>query len=190
MWTWLTQSNAQRKFVELIFDRTGKYYLNWDPPSEITVGSFGLVDRATGNFFYRKVPSTPTISGHFSSVQIRASAGGENISITLLGSAPVVAPVGSAGAMAEVKWWSNTQAGLARNGCKTEHCFTPLYELLHVRLPRNRRATPSPERTGDQLLMCRLTEQGIRWVTPLLPWAPLNENGQEQDTDSGDSEEE
>lgn len=110
---------------------------------------------------------------------------GENISITLLGSAPVVAPVGSAGAMAEVKWWSNTQAGLARNGCKTEHCFTPLYELLHVRLPRNRRATPSPERTGDQL-----------WVTPLLPWAPLNENGQEvpvyinQDTDSGDSEEE
>jgi hypothetical protein len=50
-----------------------------------------------------------------------------------------------------MKWWSDTQAGLSRNGCKTEHCFTPLYELLQVRQQRNRRSSPSPERTGEQL---------------------------------------
>jgi len=38
MWSWATQpsSHAQRKFIELIYDRTGKY-ANWDPPSEMRV---------------------------------------------------------------------------------------------------------------------------------------------------------
>lgn len=288
MWTWLThESNAQRKFIELIFDRTGKYP-NWDPPSEIPVGSYGLIDKDTGNFFPKgsiysnefqplllragidpksdehypkdcpeesefttwsknvkrielKVEShagvpgiaeasikgtwqvkkgttgavllmnkprikniTSDVLGKLSNIELLQSMhlvtkvfycpafsmylsdkSGENISIALLASAPVVAPVGTAGAMAEMKWWSDSQAGLARNGCKTEHCFTPLYELRHVRHRRNRRATPSPERTGEQL-----------WVSPPLPWAPLDEDGQEvpvyinEDTDSSDSEEE
>ncbi|KAG1769066.1 hypothetical protein EV702DRAFT_708449 [Suillus placidus] len=268
MWTWLTQSHAQRKFVELIFDRTGKYP-NWDPPSEIPVGSFGRIDKTTGNFVpegsiysndfqplllragidpksdehqpkdcpeeseftawsknvkrlelnvesHAGVPGIAAASikgtwhvkkgttgavllmnkprmkrissdvlGKLSSIGLLQSVylvtkvfycpafsmylsdkSGENISIALLASAPVVAPVGTAGV--EMRWWSDTQAGLARNGCNTEHCFTPLYELLHVRHRRNRRASPSPERTGEQL-----------WVAPPLPWASLDEDGQE-----------
>lgn len=52
LWSWNTQPNshAQRKFIELIFDRTGKY-ANWDPPSEIHVGSYGKIDKTTGNLF-------------------------------------------------------------------------------------------------------------------------------------------
>ncbi|KAG2037111.1 hypothetical protein BDR03DRAFT_394719 [Suillus americanus] len=82
---------------------------------------------------------------------------GENISIALLASAPVVAPVG----MAEMKWWSDTQAGLARDECKTKHCFTPLYELRHVRHRHNRRATPSPERTSKQLCVFHRLSMGM-----------------------------
>ncbi|KAG1856964.1 hypothetical protein DFJ58DRAFT_783745 [Suillus subalutaceus] len=241
MWTWLThESNAQRKFIELIFDRTGKYP-NWDPPSEIPVGSFGLIDKDTGNFFPKgsiysndfqpyllsagidpksdehhpkdcpeesefttwsnqhtgvpgiaeasikgtwqvKKGATGAVSMHLVTKVFYCPAfsmylsdkSGENISIALLASAPVVAPVGTAGAMAEMKWWSDTQAGLARNGMQDG--------ALHR---RNRRATPSPERTGEQL-----------WVAPPVPWAPLDEDGQEvpvyinEDTDSSDSEEE
>ncbi|KAG2106546.1 uncharacterized protein F5147DRAFT_837780 [Suillus discolor] len=50
MWSWdtLPNSHAQRKFIELILDRTGKYP-NWDPLSEIPVGSYGSIDKATGN---------------------------------------------------------------------------------------------------------------------------------------------
>jgi hypothetical protein len=68
MWNWNTQprTHAQRKFVELIYNRTGKY-ANWDPPSEIRVcvirslhfhllhiddgqvGSYGKIDAKTGN---------------------------------------------------------------------------------------------------------------------------------------------
>lgn len=67
LWSWKTQPNshAQRKFIELILDRTGKY-ANWDPPSEIQVcrcslnthllhvdleqiGSYGRIDKDTGN---------------------------------------------------------------------------------------------------------------------------------------------
>ncbi|KAG1719556.1 uncharacterized protein EDB91DRAFT_1288309 [Suillus paluster] len=115
-------------------------------------------------------------------IQVQA---GEKITMALLASAPVVAPVGTLEAKATMKWWSDTQTGLARHGCKTEHCFTPLYELLHVRHPRNRRTSPSPERTGEQL-----------WIAPPLPWAPLREDGTEvpiyinENTDSSDSEEE
>jgi hypothetical protein len=288
MWTWLThESNAQRKFVELIFDRTGKYP-NWDPPSEIPVGSYGFIDKVTGNFFFKGsiytddfkhhlvdagidpnsdehhpkdcpeesefttwsknvkrvelnveshagVPGiaaasikgtwqvkkgttgavllmskprikniTPDVLGKLSRIELFQSMhlvtkvfycpayslylsdkSGENISIALLASAPVVAPVGTVGATCEMKWWSDTQAGLARNACKTEHCFTPLYDLWHARHHRSRRASLSPERTGEQL-----------WVAAPLPWASLDEDGQEVpvcingDTDSSDSEEE
>ncbi|KAG2106220.1 uncharacterized protein F5147DRAFT_653970 [Suillus discolor] len=94
------------------------------------------------------------------------SAGGEKISMALLASAPVVEPVGSL--EASFKWWSNTQTGLVRHGCKKEHVFTPLYELLHVRQSRNRQSSPSPERTGEQL-----------WTAPPVPWAPLSEDGTE-----------
>ncbi|KAG1824862.1 uncharacterized protein BJ212DRAFT_1295924 [Suillus subaureus] len=258
MWSWNTQPNshAQRKFIELIFDRTGKY-ANWDPPSEIQVGSYGRIDKATGNLS-SKATSTQINSGILSSVQHHAKdcpdetefttwsknvkriemnvdsyagvpgiaaasikgtwqvkkgttgavllmnnprmkhitsdvlgklasikflqtmhlvtkvfycpafscAGGEKISMALVASAPVVAPVGTLETKASMRWWSDTQTGLARHGCKTEHCFTPLYELLHVRHPRNRRSSPSPERTGEQL-----------WVPAPVPWAPLLEDG-------------
>ncbi|KAG2129591.1 hypothetical protein DEU56DRAFT_816898 [Suillus clintonianus] len=287
MWNWLTNPNshAQRKFVELIFERTGKYP-NWDPPSEIPVGSYGLIDKDTGKLIpqgsiyshdfrqrlvdagidpdsnehqpkdcpeeseftawsknvrrlelnvesHAGVPGiaaasikgtwqikkgttgavllmnkprikhiTPNILGKLANIELLQNVhlvtkvfycpafslylsdkSGENISIALLASAPIVAPV-TVGATASMRWWSNTQAGLSRNGCKTEHCFTPLYELHHVRHHRNRRASISPERTGEQL-----------WVTPPLPWAPLDEDGQEvpvyiNDTDSSDSEQE
>ncbi|KAG0696501.1 hypothetical protein DFH29DRAFT_857922 [Suillus ampliporus] len=289
MWSWLTQPNssAQRKFIELIFDRTGKYP-NWDPPSEIPVGSYGRIDRATGNLdvqgsiysndfksllidagidpesnehhpkdcpeesefttwsknvrrlelnveSHAGVPGIATanikgtwqvkkgstgavllmnnprikhitseVLGKLASIELLQSMhlvtkvfycpafslylsdkSGEKISIALLASAPVVAPVGTLEARATMKWWSDTQAGLARNGCKTEHCFTPLYELLHVRHPRNRRSSLSPERTGEQL-----------WIAPPVPWAPLDDEGNEvpvyinQDTDTSDSEQE
>lgn len=290
MWSWLTnESNAQRKFIELIFERTGKYP-NWDPPSEIPVGSYGFVDKVTGNFFpkgsiyssefqpllrsvgidpdsdkhhpedcpeeaeftawstnvkklelnvesYAGVPGIATASikgtwqvkrgttgavllmnkprikhinqealGKLSDIELFRSMhlvtkvfycpayslylsdkSGDNVSMALLASAPVpvVGPMVTVGATSEMKWWSDIQAGLSRNGCKTEHCFTPLYELLHPRYQRNRRATPSPERTGEQL-----------WVPAPPPWAPLDEDGQEVpvytygDTNSDDSEEE
>ncbi|KAG1863964.1 hypothetical protein C8R48DRAFT_773181 [Suillus tomentosus] len=50
MWSWdiLPNSHTQRKFIELILDRAGKYP-NCDPPSEIPVGSYGDIDKATGN---------------------------------------------------------------------------------------------------------------------------------------------
>jgi hypothetical protein len=69
MWTWnntLRNSHAQRKFIELIYNRTGKY-VNCDPPSEIRVriirslrfhllhiddgqvGSYGRIERETGS---------------------------------------------------------------------------------------------------------------------------------------------
>lgn len=288
MWSWFThESNAQRKFIELIFDRTGKYP-NWDPPSEIPVGLFGFIDKATGNFFpkgsiyssefqpllrsagidpdsdkhqpedcpeesefttwstnvkrlelnvdsHAGVPGIATASikgtwqvkkgttgavllmnkprikrltqealGKLAQIELLQSMhlvtkvfycpayslylsdkSGDNISIALVASAPVVEPVGTVGATSEMKWWSDTQAGLSRNGCKTEHCFTPLYELLQVRQQRNRRSSPSPERTGEQL-----------WIAPPLPWAPLDEDGREVpvyingDMDSDDAEEE
>ncbi|KAG2049082.1 hypothetical protein BDR06DRAFT_961986 [Suillus hirtellus] len=50
MWSWdmLSNSHTQRKFIQLILNRTGKYP-NWDPSSEIPVGSYGNIDKATGN---------------------------------------------------------------------------------------------------------------------------------------------
>lgn len=288
MWSWDTQpsSHAQRKFIELIFDRTGKYP-NWDPPSEIPVGSYGRIDKATGNLIpqgsiysddfkhylvdagvdfesgehlpedcpeesefttwskhVKRIESnvdsqagvpeiataaikgtwqvkkgttgavllmsnprmkriTADVLGKLARIQLLQSMhlvtkafycpafsmylsdiSGGSFSIALLGSAPIVAPVGTADAMpATMKWWSDAQSGLTRNGCMTEHCFTPLYELLHVRHPRNRRSSPSPVRTGEML-----------WIAPPVPWAPLREDGTEvpiyinDNTDSSDSE--
>ncbi|KAG1734943.1 uncharacterized protein EDB91DRAFT_1146121 [Suillus paluster] len=289
MWSWDTQPNshAQRKFIELIFDRTGKFP-NWDPPSEIPVGSYGRIDKATGNlipqgsiysddFKQRLVDAginpesgehlpeecpeesefttwsknvrrielnvdsqagipgiaTAAIKGTWqvkkgttgavllmnnprikritsdaltklARIQLLQSmhlvtkafycpafslylsdTSGDSFSIALLGSAPVLAPVVTVEAAASMRWWSDAQTGLARNGCKTEHCFTPLYELLHVRHPRNRRTSPSPVRTGEML-----------WIAPPLPWAPLREDGTEvpiyinENTDSSESDEE
>ncbi|KAG2037122.1 hypothetical protein BDR03DRAFT_1000086 [Suillus americanus] len=288
MWSWDTQpsSHAQRKFIELIFDRTGKYP-NWDPPSEIPVGSYGRIDKATGNLIpqgsiysddfkhylvdagvdfesgehlpedcpeesefttwskhVKRIESnvdsqagvpeiataaikgtwqvkkgttgavllmsnprmkriTADVLGKLARIQLLQSMhlvtkafycpafsmylsdiSGGSFSIALLGSAPIVAPVGTADAMpATMRWWSDAQSGLTRNGCTTEHCFTPLYELLHVRHPRNRRSSPSPVRTGEML-----------WIAPPVPWAPLREDGTEvpiyinDNTDSSDSE--
>ncbi|KAG2346248.1 hypothetical protein BDR05DRAFT_1057870 [Suillus weaverae] len=303
MWSWDTKPNshAQRKFIELIFDRTGKYP-NWDPPSEILVrvisdphrlslhvdveqvGSYGRIDKATGNLIpqgsiysddfknhlvgaginpesgehlpedcpeesefttwskhvkqielnvdSQAVPEIATAAikgtwkvkkgtagavllmshprmkrissdalGKLAKIRLLQSmhlvtkvfhcpafsmhlsdTSGESFSMALLGSAPIVAPVGTVDVMATMRWWSDTQTGLERNGCKTEHCYTPLYELLHVRHPRNRRSSPSPVRTGEML-----------WIAPPLPWAPLLEDGTEipiyiHDTDSSDSE--
>ncbi|KAG1828272.1 hypothetical protein EV424DRAFT_550089 [Suillus variegatus] len=284
-----TQSNAQRKFMDLIFERTTKYP-NWDPPAEIPqVGSYGKIDKATGNFIpqgsiysndfqslLRRVgidpesdehrpkdcpeeseftawsknvrrlelnveshagvpgiatatikgtwqfrrgttgailimnkPRIKTISqdvlGKLSTIEFLKSVhlvikvfycpaytlylsdkSGENINIALLSSAPVVAPLGTLGATAEVKWWSDAQAGLTRSGSMPDHCFTPLYELKHPRYSRaGRRSSISPERTGEDL-----------WVTPHLPWTSLDEDGQEppvfidNNPDSSDSEEE
>lgn len=269
---WKTQHNshAQCKFIELIFDRTGKY-ANWDPPSEIQIGSYGRIDKDTGNLnvegniysdnfkqflieaginpesdehhakdcpdesefktWSKNVKSidmnadaqagvpgiaaasikgswevkkgttgavllmnnprmrhiTPNVLGKLASIKLLQSmhlvtkvfycpafslylsdTSGEKISMALLASAPIVEPVGSLEANASFKWWSSTQTGLARHGCKKEHVFTPLYELLHVRQPRNRRSSPSPERTGEQL-----------WTVPPVPWAPLGEDGTE-----------
>ncbi|KAG1897887.1 uncharacterized protein F5891DRAFT_1046572 [Suillus fuscotomentosus] len=286
MWSWDTQPNshAQRKFIELILDRTGKYP-NWDPPSEIPVGSYGRIDKATGNLIpqgsiysddfkdhlidaginiesgehlpeecpeepefttwsknvkqielnvdsQRNVPEidTAAIKGTwqvkkgttgavllmnkprtkritsdavgklatlhlFQSMRLVTKAvycpafsmylsdtSGESFSIALLDSAPNAEPVGTVDPMATMRWWSDTQTGLTRNGCKTEHCYSPLYELLHVRHPRNRRATPSPIRTGEML-----------WIASPVPWAPLREDGTEvpiyiHNSDSSDSE--
>jgi hypothetical protein len=289
MWSWDTQPNshAQRKFIELIFDRTGKY-TNWDPPSEIPIGSYGRIDKATGNLIPQgsiysddfkhylvdaginfesgehlpqdcpEVPEfttwsknvkqielnvdsqagvpeiataaikgtwqvkkgttgavllmsnprmkhiTADVLGKLASIQLLqtmhlvtkafscpafsmylSDTSGESFSMALLDSAPIVAPVGTFDAKATMRWWSDTQNGLARNGCKTEHCYTPLYELLHVRHLRNRRISPSPLRTGEML-----------WIAPPVPWAPLHEDGTEvpiyinNDTDSSDSESE
>ncbi|KAG1880924.1 hypothetical protein F4604DRAFT_1748776 [Suillus subluteus] len=270
MWSWDTQSNshAQRKFIELIFDRTGKYP-NWDPPSEIPVGSYGRIDKATGNLIPQgsiysddfkhylvdagvnfesgehlpedcpeeselttwsknvkriesnvesqaSVPEIATAAikgtwqvkkgttGALARIQLLQSmhlvtkafycpafsmylsdTSGGSFSIALLGSAPIVAPVGTANAVATMRWWSDAQSGLTRNGCMTEHCFTPLYELLHVRHPRNRRSSPSPVRTGEML-----------WIAPPVPWAPLREDGTEvpiyinDNTDSSDDDSE
>jgi len=79
-------------------------------------------------------------------------AGGEKISLALLGSAPVAGPSSATpGGSVSMTWWSGTLAGFLRRGCKLEHCFTPLYELKHVRHKRTRRASPSPERKGEDL---------------------------------------
>ncbi|KAG0703381.1 hypothetical protein DFH29DRAFT_998530 [Suillus ampliporus] len=288
-WSWSSKpdSNPQRKFVELIFRATAKY-ANWDPPSEILVGSYGKIDKDTGSFkaqgniysdtfkqhlidagikpesdeHHAKdcpeesvfttwsknvkrmelsvesqagVPGIATASikgtwqvkkgttgavllmekprmkhltsdvlGKLASIHLLQSmhlvtkvfycpayslhlsdAGGESFSIALIGSVPVVAPVGSLEAKATMSWWNDTQTGLTRYASTTEHCFTPLYELLHVRHPRWRRSSPSPERTGEQL-----------WVPPPLPWATLREDGTDvpvcvdDDSDASDSEQE
>ncbi|KAG2106208.1 uncharacterized protein F5147DRAFT_653959 [Suillus discolor] len=235
MWSWDTQPNshAQRKFIELILDRTGKYP-NWDPPSEIpdhlidaginiesgehlpeecpeepefTTWSKNVkqielnVDSqtnqvkkgTTGAVLLMNKPRTKRITSDavgklaklqlFQSMRLVTKAvycpafsmylsdtreGGESFSIALLGSAPIAEPVGTVDSMATMRWWSDTQTGLTRNGCKTEHCYSPLYELLHVRHPRNRRATPSPIRTSEML-----------WIASPVPWAPLREDGTE-----------
>ncbi|KAG1728365.1 uncharacterized protein EDB91DRAFT_1161996 [Suillus paluster] len=288
-WSWNSKpdSHPQRKFVELIFRQTAKY-ANWDPPSEIIVGSFGKIDKDTGNLdvqgnIYSEkfkqslieagidpdsdehhakdgpeeaayttwsknvkrmelsvesqagVPGIATASlkgtwqvkrgttgavllmnnprmkhltsdvlGKLAKIKLLQSmhlvtkvfycpayslhlsdAGGESFSVALLASAPVVAPVGTLEAQATMRWWNDTQTGLTRYGSNPEHCFTPLYELLHVRHPRYRRSSPSPERTGEQL-----------WVPPPLPWPALREDGTEvpvcidDDSDASDSEEE
>ncbi|KAJ8591264.1 hypothetical protein M405DRAFT_880566 [Rhizopogon salebrosus TDB-379] len=97
--------------------------------------------------------------GSYEAGYIHSDAGGDRVSIALLGSAPVDATTVK-------KWWYNTQTGFARCACNTEHCFTPLYELMHVRHTRTRRSSSSPERTGEQL-----------WITPPLLWAHLDEDG-------------
>ncbi|KAJ8591275.1 hypothetical protein M405DRAFT_765127 [Rhizopogon salebrosus TDB-379] len=273
MWTWNTQprTHAQRKFVELIYNRTGKY-ANWDPPSEIRVGSYGKIEAKTGNLIVEgsiyddsfrenlvhagidikngehlaedcpdetdfmacsknvkklevnlestaEVPGfgnasikgtwefkkgttgavllmhNPRIKGISADVLGKLSKiellkqvhlvirvfycpaysmylsdkSGEKIAIALLGSAAVAgAPDIIADGVANMSWWSNTQSGLSRRGCKTEHCFTPLYDLKHVRYERHRRASPSPERKGEEL-----------WIAPHPPWAPLDEDGKD-----------
>ncbi|OAX39471.1 hypothetical protein K503DRAFT_82274 [Rhizopogon vinicolor AM-OR11-026] len=306
MWSWTTQpdSHPQRKFIDLIFNRTGKY-ANWDPPSEIQVGSYGKIDSTTGDLIvlgtiysdeFKKllldvgisvesgehhpkycpdeieftawsknvrrldlnvvsdvsIPGidtatikgtwevkkgttgavllmhnprlrciTSSVLGKLSNIAllrsmhlvtkvfycpafslylsdkskctaisetgiIHSGVGGEKVSIALLNPEPVVEPMdATVGATAMKKWWCNTQAGFERHGCNTEHCFTPLYELLHVRRSRNRRSSSSPERTGEEL-----------WIAPPLPWAPLDEDGKEvpiyfddSDSDSGSEEE-
>ncbi|KAG1895072.1 uncharacterized protein F5891DRAFT_1194582 [Suillus fuscotomentosus] len=99
---------------------------------------------------------------------------GENINIALLSSAPIVAPLGTLGATAKVKWWSDAQAGLTRSGSMLDHCFTPLYELKHPRYSHagTRRSSMSPELPHRRRFH-------IRWVTPHLPWMSLDEDGQE-----------
>ncbi|KAG0696500.1 hypothetical protein DFH29DRAFT_950834 [Suillus ampliporus] len=273
MWSWDTKpnANAQRKFMALVFNRTEKYP-NWDPLSEIPVGSYGRIDSATGNLdvqgsiysddFKQRlidvginlesgehlpeecpeesefttwsknvrkieldvdshaVPGittaaikgtwqvlrkdtigavllmskprmkhiTPHVLGKLARIQLLqdvhlvtkafycpafsfylSDTSGESFSIALLGSAPVLAPVGTVDAMDTMRWWSDKKTGLRRNGCKTEPCFNPLYQLLHVRHHRyTRRISPSPERTGEQA-----------YIAPGPPWAPLSEDGTE-----------
>ncbi|OJA16332.1 hypothetical protein AZE42_06575 [Rhizopogon vesiculosus] len=265
LWSWNSKptSHAQRKFIELIYNRTGKY-ANWDPPSEMQVGSYGRIDRETGNLtvegsIYDKafeenligaginidsdehrpeecpdetdftawsknvkklefniethakdIPgiASATIKGTWevkkgttgavllmhnprikrltadvltklSKIELLkhmhvvtkvfycpafslylSDKSGEKISMAL------VDATSTAGGSASMAWWSDNLAGLSRRGCKLEHCFTPLYELKHVRHPRWRRTSPSPERKGEDL-----------WITPHPPWAPLDEEG-------------
>ncbi|KAJ8591268.1 hypothetical protein M405DRAFT_880569 [Rhizopogon salebrosus TDB-379] len=263
-------SNPQRKFIELIFKRTGKY-ANWDPPSEIRVGSYGRIDSDTGDLIvqgtiysdeFRQrlvdiginvesgehlpkdcpdevefttwsknitrldltsnagIPGIDTatikgtwevkkgsrgavllmhnprmkhitadVLGKLAKIELLQSMhlvtkvfycpayslylsdkSGDRVSIALLGSVPVDATTVK-------KWWYNTQTGFARCACNTEHCFTPLYELMHVRHTRTRRSSSSPERIGEQL-----------WITPPLPWAPLDEDGNDVPVYLGDSD--
>jgi len=265
LWSWNSKpsSHAQRKFIELIYNRTGKYP-NWDPPSEMQVGSYGRIDRETGNLTVegsiyddafketlirvgidiesgehrpedcpdetdftawsknvkklefniethaKDIPgiASATIKGTWevkkgttgavllmhnprikrltadvltklSKIELLkhmhvvtkvfycpafslylSDKSGEKISIAL------VDATSTAGGSASMAWWSDNLAGLSRRGSKTEHCFTPLYELKHVRHPRWRRTSPSPERTGEDL-----------WIAPHPPWAPLDEEG-------------
>ncbi|KAG1839589.1 hypothetical protein C8R48DRAFT_790024 [Suillus tomentosus] len=83
-------------------------------------------------------------------------------------------PLGTLGATAKVKWWSDAQAGLTRSGSMLDHCFTPLYELKHPRYSHagTRRSSMSPELPHRRRFH-------IRWVTPHLPWTSLDEDGQE-----------
>ncbi|KAG1824173.1 hypothetical protein EV424DRAFT_1395539 [Suillus variegatus] len=226
MWSWdtLPNSHAQRKFIELILDRTGKYP-NWDPLSEIPVGSYGSIDKATGNLISKGSIYSDDFKHHLLDAGINIESGEHlpeecpeesefttwsengqvkkgttgavllmnkprikritsdvlgklaklqlfqsmclvtkavycpafsmylryNFSIALLGSTPIAEPVGTVDSMASMRWWSDAQTRLTRNGCKTEHCYSPLYELLHAWRPRHRRATPSPVRTGEML---------------------------------------
>ncbi|KAJ8591016.1 hypothetical protein M405DRAFT_735836 [Rhizopogon salebrosus TDB-379] len=257
VWTWSTQprSRAQRRLIELIYDRTGKY-ANWNPSSEIRVGSYGRIDRETGSLIVigsiydddfkqnlvdagidldsgehhpeetpdeadfiassknvkkveanlestAEVPGfdnaflkgtwefekhttgalllmhsprmryiTSDTLGKLSTIRLLrdmhlvtkvfycpayfmylSDKSGEKVSIALLGSAPVPGAQGvTVDGIAPMTWWSNTQPGSSRRGCKTEHCFTPLYDLKHVRHLRHYwRSSPSPERRGEDL---------------------------------------
>ncbi|KAG2130421.1 uncharacterized protein EDB93DRAFT_1108410 [Suillus bovinus] len=263
LWSWKTQPNshAQRKFIELIFDRTGKY-ANWDPLPKFRIdkhtgnlsvegniysddfkqllvdaginpesdehhakdcpdesefktwsknvkcidmnlsshagvpeisaasikGTWQVKKGATGAVLLMNNPRIKHITSDalgklarikllqsmhlvtkvfycpaFSLYLSDTSAGGEKISMALVASAPIVEPIGALEAKASMKWWSDTQTGLARHGCNTEHCFTP---PAGISIPRTHRRTV-------------LTEGRARWIPAPVPWAPLREDGSE-----------
>ncbi|KAJ7631809.1 hypothetical protein B0H17DRAFT_1164188 [Mycena rosella] len=103
---------------------------------------------------------TETVSCHAYSMYLSTKSE-DTISLALLATTPLpMAPLVSAGGEVGVSWWSETGGGV----------FTPLFVLKRVRkqgfVPY--RGAPAPE-DEDEL-----------WVDAESPWAPLNEDGEEE----------
>jgi hypothetical protein len=68
-----------------------------------------------------------------------SSTGGDKISTALLVSAPI-ADGGSA-----MAWRNHARSGILRCAYNTEHCFIPLYDLMHVRTQHYRQSLSLPK---------------------------------------------
>jgi len=116
--------------------------------SDDTLGKVAGITLLRDKYIVTKVYYCPAFSMYLSdksecaiptgSMYTHACAGGEKISLALLGSAPVAGPSNATGGVS-MTWWSNTLVGILRHGCKPEYCFTPLYDLKHIRTNRRRR---------------------------------------------------
>ncbi|KAJ6629831.1 hypothetical protein B0H10DRAFT_1210619 [Mycena sp. CBHHK59/15] len=97
------------------------------------------------------------------------------ISLALVATSPLpVAPVVSAGGEIGGTWWSETGAGIFRRGCVPQgsYSFTPLFVLKRIRKQGKfpfRSVPPEQSYADDDI-----------WEDVDGPWAPLNEDGEEE----------
>ncbi|KAI6128106.1 hypothetical protein EDD16DRAFT_1472514 [Pisolithus croceorrhizus] len=108
---------------------------------------------------------------------------GEQISLALLASAPIVTPVTPLGPNASfstgIDWWTNASRGILRKGVSKEgeYVFTPLY-VLKKRAGWTRKIF----RSRNQSERGRNSEDEL-WVDVDAPWDPLDEDGEEDPID-------
>ncbi|KAI6024212.1 hypothetical protein EDC04DRAFT_2725496 [Pisolithus marmoratus] len=108
---------------------------------------------------------------------------GEQISLALLASAPIITPVAPLGPSASfstgIDWWTNASRGILRKGASKEgeYVFTPLY-VLKKRGGWARKIF----RSADPKQRGRSSEDEL-WVDVDTPWEPLDEDGEEDPID-------
>ncbi|KAI9462104.1 hypothetical protein HD554DRAFT_2176076 [Boletus coccyginus] len=139
-------------------------------PRDVILDKLYKVPKLKDKWLVTSVHICPAFSMYLS------NKSGEKVSLALVAQVPVPAAPGiTAGGDGGIGWWSDTQADLLRRACDKagKYCFTPLYTMKR-RLGWKQRLFRQDEIEvdGDDL-----------WDDGILPWDPLNEDGDEDSLD-------